>query len=96
MEQVSQLPLKLFKSETRETVQVLSLVKSIDEDYVALISGRKLIKDQKALNQIFIFKRSFQAGNPESIYQYSLHKRCVIKGKADFDGVCSNFVIARP
>lgn len=40
---LSELPVKLFKSESRETIQVLSICKSRDENYLALISGRKLI-----------------------------------------------------
>ena len=42
---ISELPVTLFKSESRETIQVIAMSKSRDENYVALISGRKLIKD---------------------------------------------------
>jgi len=54
---VDELPISLFKSETREITQVLAIQKCQNEEYLAVISGKKFIKDQSKANQLFIFKR---------------------------------------
>ena len=91
MEHLGDLPVTLFKSESRETIQVLSMEKSKNENQIALISGRKLIKDQTFFNQIFIFERDPDGYEDDSHYKYELVKRCVIKDNPDFFGVCKRF-----
>lgn len=40
------IPITLLKTETREPNEVIGLVKSQDENWVAIISGKNLIMDE--------------------------------------------------
>ena len=52
-----EIPIKLLITETREPNEVIGLVKSLDENWVAIISGKNLIMNEQKQNQLFIFKK---------------------------------------
>ena len=47
---VNTIPIKLFVSETREPTQVIGMTISKCEKWLAVISGKNLIKNEQALN----------------------------------------------
>mmetsp|Transcript_2923 Transcript_2923/g.4513 ORF Transcript_2923/g.4513 Transcript_2923/m.4513 type:complete len:120 (-) Transcript_2923:2833-3192(-) len=44
------VPIELLKADTREPNQVISMQKSHDEQLLAVISGKKLIKNEQKIN----------------------------------------------
>ena len=48
------LPIKLLPAEAREPNQVIKLVKSHDEELIAVISGRLLVMNEQQINQLFL------------------------------------------
>jgi hypothetical protein len=66
------LPISLLETETREPNQVIAIEKNKEEDLVALLSGKRLIKDALKVNQLFVFKSERKA-------KFEMVKRVVIK-----------------
>ena len=86
---IDQIPITLLKADTREPNQVIAIQKSVDEQYVAIISGKLLIMDAQFCNQLFIFKRIPQ---PDGVLdKFELHKRVVVREIPEFRKVCLNF-----
>jgi len=54
---VDEIPITLLKADTREPNQVIAIQKSDDEEYLAIISGKILIMNEQATNQLFVFKK---------------------------------------
>ena len=52
-----QIPITLLKTETREPNQIIAMRKSMDENFIAIMSGKNLIKKEQKINQLFIFKK---------------------------------------
>ena len=48
--QVSEIPIKLLKTETREPNEVIGMQKSNNEIYIAVISGKNLVQRQQKQN----------------------------------------------
>jgi hypothetical protein len=45
-----EIPIKLLKTETREPNQIISMRKSVCEEFLAVISGKNLIMKQQKVN----------------------------------------------
>lgn len=60
-QRIGELPITLLATETREPNQIISIRKSMDDNYIACISGKNLIMKQQKANQLFIFKREKKA-----------------------------------
>lgn len=45
-----EIPIKLLPTETREPNQIISMIKSNCEQYIAVISGKNLIMKQQKVN----------------------------------------------
>lgn len=61
--------------------------KSNDENFIAVISGKNLIKKEKKINQLFIFKKT----SDEMTVEYVLLKRIVVKELPIFDKACMQY-----
>ena len=62
--------------------------KSECENFLAVISGKNLIKKEQKVNQLFIFKRAEGC-------EFALFKRIIVKDLAIFDKVCMQFYFTR-
>ena len=60
------------------------MCKSLDESYLAVVSGKNLVMKQQKVNQLFVFKK-----DPKG--DFNLHKRVVLKDYAEFEKVCMQF-----
>ena len=54
---IDEVPIKLLEADTREPNQIIAMVKSPDEEWLAVVTGKKLIMNEVKTNQLFIFKR---------------------------------------
>ena len=72
-----EIPITLFKSESREDTQVLSMQLCQNEQYLAVLTGLKLINNKNQINQCYIFKRV--KGSCDKDDTWKQEKRCVIK-----------------
>lgn len=45
-----QIPIKLLRTETREPNQIIAMRKSMDENFLAIMSGKNLIKKEQKIN----------------------------------------------
>ena len=52
---MDELPIKLLKADTREPPQIIAIQKNSNEEFIAVISGKLLIMNTQATNQLFIF-----------------------------------------
>jgi len=77
----------LLPTETREPNQIIAMRKSNDENFVAVMSGKNLIKKEQKINQLFIFKKT----PDEKTVEYVLFKRIVVKDIPIFDKTCMQF-----
>ena len=67
---------------------------SHDQVYLAIITGRNLIKKEQDTNQIYIYKFKSEAGNKfESL---DLFKQINIKHIRDLDKICMKFHFQLP
>ena len=57
------------------------MAKSLDESFLAVVSGKNLVMKQQKVNQLFVFKKDVK-GN------FQLHKRVVLKDYPEFEKVC--------
>lgn len=60
------------------------MAKSLDESYLAVVSGKNLVMKQQKVNQLFVFKKDNRG-------EFLLHKRVVLKDYPEFDKVCMQF-----
>ena len=80
----------LLKSDSREPNEIISLTKSHDEDYLACISGKNLVKNEQYPNQLFIFRKIRDLSGARD--KFKLVKRIVVKDRPeDFAGICMEF-----
>ena len=49
--------IKLIKSTTRERIEVLGIQKCQNEKYLAIVSGKKLIRNESMFSQLLIYQR---------------------------------------
>tara|TARA_B110000285_G_C14973519_1_gene537785 strand:- start:633 stop:803 length:171 start_codon:yes stop_codon:yes gene_type:complete len=56
------------------------MVKSKDEEYVAFLTGKLLIMNEKKINQLYVFKRLKAIGTGERD-KFILDKNVVVKDK---------------
>lgn len=80
-----QIPITLLKTETREPNQIIAMRKSMDENFIAIMSGKNLIKKEQKINQLFIFKKKVQT------VEFELFKRIVVKDIPIFNKTCMQF-----
>jgi hypothetical protein len=85
---IGEIPIKLLPTETREPNQIIAMVKSNCEQFLAVISGKNLIMKQQKVNQLFVFKKKVTNG-PE--VEFELYKRIVVKDIAIFTKVCMQY-----
>ena len=87
----SMITIPLLESQTREPNEIIGLAKDVNENYLAIISGKNLIMDQQKPNQLFIFKRirDTNTTEPDKFVQI---KRIVIKDMPEFDSISMQFV----
>jgi hypothetical protein len=81
---VGEIPITLLKTETREPNQILAMAKSLDESYLAVVSGKNLVMKQQKVNQLFVFRKDDQG-------DFQLNKRVVLKDYPEFEKVCMQF-----
>lgn len=55
-QEVSEIPIMLLKTETREPNEVIAIQKCQNEMYLAVISGKNLIANEQQTNQLMIFR----------------------------------------
>ena len=77
-EQVGTLPVTLLKTETREPNMVIGIQKSVDEEFVAVVTGKNLVMDEQKQNQLYVFTRQKRI-NDFTYDDYSLVRKIVIK-----------------
>lgn len=53
-----EIPIKLLKADTREPNEVIGMAVSQCENYLAIISGKNLIRNAQSQNQLFIYKKT--------------------------------------
>ena len=85
---VKTIPIPLLQTVSREPNEIIGMEKSHCEDFLAVITGKKLIMKDKKLNQLFIFKRNNMYDTHDHSDLFRLHKRIVLKDIAIFDRVC--------
>ena len=88
-EQIDSVPIKLLKADTREPNQVIAMVKSQDEEYLAVVSGKILIMNEQKTNQLFIFRRQKNALGGQNKFE-QIH-RVVLKDIEMFKQVCMKY-----
>lgn len=82
----------LLKSETRERNEIISMQISKCENYLAVISGKNLIKAEQKPNQIFVYKRIKNLNtNAASADQFGFIKRILIASNPEFEKICMQF-----
>jgi hypothetical protein len=59
--------------------------KSNCETFIAVMSGKNLIKKEKKINQLFVFKKKVQS------VEFELFKRIVVKDIPIFSKTCTQF-----
>ena len=52
-----EMPIKLYPTQTREPNEIIAMQKCQNEVYIAVISGKNLIRNEQVANQLFIFKK---------------------------------------
>lgn len=53
---LEEIPINLLESESRETNEIISMKKCENDQYLAVLTGKNLIKEEQIINQLFIFK----------------------------------------
>lgn len=82
----------LLKSESREPNEIISMTASQDENYLAVISGKNLVKSQQFCNQLFIFRRTRDLNSVNGKDSFTLVKRIVLRDRPDdFKCICMEF-----
>jgi hypothetical protein len=61
-----------MKADTREPNQVITMISSHDDEYLAVITGKKLIKDNVKTNQLFVFRCQPNSVSYIQIYRVDL------------------------
>ena len=89
-QKVGEIPITLLKTETREPNEVIGITKSLDESWIAIISGKNLVMNEQKQNQLFIFKKQ-RAKSDGEYDQFVLHKRIVVKDLPIFSQVAMQF-----
>ena len=77
------IKIPLMKSQTREPSEIISMVASSDENYIAVISGKNLVKNEQFPNQLFVFKKIINLNVASERDRFELIKRVVIKDRAE-------------
>ena len=90
-----EITIKLLPTETREPNEVIGLVKSKCENFLAIISGKNLVKNEQKQNQLFIFKR-VKSNSDFSYDQFEQIQRIVVKDIPFFDKVCMQYHFKSP
>jgi len=85
--QINTIPIKLMVTETREPNQVIGMTKSKCEKWLAVISGKNLIMNGQAQNQLFILKMV----KDENGVNFEQVERIVVKDMPFFSGVCMQY-----
>ena len=79
----------LFESTSREPNEIISIQTCENESYLAVISGKNLIKDEQFPNQLFVFKieKDREAGS----IAFDLINRVILKDIEIFSFVSMDF-----
>ena len=87
-----EIKVELLKSESRERNEIISMQISKCENFLAVVSGKNLIKAEQKPNQIFIYKR-IKNLNPDAATadQFGLIKKVVIALNPEFEKMCMQF-----
>jgi hypothetical protein len=81
-----------LESKTRERNEIISIAICPYEKYLAVITGKNLIKNEQKPNQIFIFKREIQEGSDkEEKDKFLFSKKVVIADTPELQGICMDF-----
>ena len=81
------IPIKLLDSTTREPNEIVSIQKCQNEEYFAVISGKKLANTTTVLNQLFVYKRD-RIG--DKVFEF--YKNVKLIGNPLFDLACVRFM----
>ena len=85
------LPIKLLPTETREPNEVIGIQSSQCEQWVAVVTGKNLVKNEQKQNQIQMMRRVESASGDEEDDTWELYKRIIVKDMALFNKVVMQF-----
>ena len=85
--QINTIPIKLMVTETREPNQVIGMTKSKCDRWLAVISGKNLIMNGQAQNQLFILKMV----HDENGVNFEQVERIVVKDMPFCSGLCMQY-----
>lgn len=88
LEITDRMEVELMKTESREPNEIIGMTKSPNQEFIALITGKNLIKLEKDTNQLFIFRVLSEGGTYTGI---DLLKEINIKGIPELDKTCMKF-----
>ena len=89
-EPLGQLPIELLEDKTaREPNEVIAIQKCQNDEYIAVISGKKLIGNEEKINQLFIFQKKPSSGDERA--QFEQKYRIVLKTNEMFKQTSMNF-----
>ena len=64
----------MFKSKTREKIEILNVLKSDNEDFIGIICGKFLMNNDIEATQLFLLQRE-KLFNSDKIDKFTPHKR---------------------
>jgi hypothetical protein len=80
-QEIGEISITLFKTESREPNQIIALQKCQNEEWLAIISGKNLIRGEQKPNQLFIYKRVRRAGHRDD---WDFHTNVILKDIPEF------------
>ena len=86
----SQITINLLESKEREPNEIISMIRSQSDDYLAVISGKNLIMNMQKPNQLFIFKR-IRNMNTAEMDTFEQIKRIRLRDNPEFNDICMDF-----
>lgn len=85
---IDKLDIQLLEdTESREPNEIIAIQKCQNDEYIAVISGKKLIGNEEKINQLFVF-RYVEGSNP---VKFEKVNRVVLKEMSEFKQTCMNF-----
>ena len=89
----NKMKLPLMKATSRERNEIIAMQICPYDRYLAIITGRNMIKNEQSPNQIFIFKRDEREGSEGEGCkdEFILGKKVVIRDILELKGICMQF-----
>jgi hypothetical protein len=77
----------LEDTQAREPNEIIAIQKCQNDEYIAVISGKRLIGNEEKINQLFVF-RYVEGSNPAKFEKVT---RVLLKEMPEFTQTCMNF-----